>query len=189
MDSQRQTPATLRWGRDPVSIFHEAARMDFWSCGPLLWQTGRPWNEVFEIMRGELWAAGTHWRRLYHNSGCRLTDCHCVLPDSIKCSQWRICEGQTIADTVPHKLLISVAVATLEVLTAVLLGILVLLDVCYVDWCRVTEVCLHLQGTLVPKRVRRNSSALFSMRPSEVTDIITFALSKIHSSSPGWFWR
>jgi hypothetical protein len=159
VDSQRQTPGTLPWKRDPVPILHEAAYMDFWSCGPLLWQTGRPSNKLFGIMCGELWTTGTQWRWLCHNSGCRLTDYHCVLPGSMKCSRWRICEGQTIADTEPHKLLISAAVATLEVLTAVLLEILILLDISYV------EVCLQLQGTLVRKRLRRNSSAFFPMRP------------------------
>jgi hypothetical protein len=63
--------------------------------------------------------------------------------------------------TQSQKPLISAAVAALEVLTAVLLNILILLDVCYVDWCTVIEVCRQLQGTLVPKRVLRNSSAFF----------------------------
>ena len=139
--------------------------MDFWSCGPLLQQTGRSWNKVFGRMRGELWTTGTHWRWLYNNSGCRLTNSQCALSGSIKCSQWRICEGQTISDTEPHKLLISAAVATLEILTAVLLEILVMLDVCYVVWCRVTDLCLQLQCTLVPKRVRRISSTFFPMLP------------------------
>jgi len=96
-------------------------------------------------------------------------------------------EEQTIADTEPHKLLISAAVATLEALTAVMLNILVLLDACYVDWCKVTELCLQLPGTLVPKKVGRNSSAFFfRCGPSKDSDIITFAVSKIHSSSPAW---
>jgi hypothetical protein len=87
MGSQRHAPATLPPGKRPgTHSTGGCTHTDFWSCGPLLWQTGRPWPQVFGIMRGELWTTGTRWRWLCRNSGCRLTASDCVVPGSIKCT-------------------------------------------------------------------------------------------------------